>query len=203
MARKTWLVLVLASGLSGCNWYYNTLPSPDDLMKLVPWFDHMVTSPAVAPYQRSQIPRNTPAGTVPITGGEAEWGTGNLTGAIPIYGFDSLTASRQVNPTDPAATLARGDSVYTNFCAVCHGSAGDGKGPVGSRVGALSLLTDKAKSYPDGYLYGIIRYGRGGMALYGDKIFRQHDRWAVVNYVRQLQGRPASGPAAPAVGGVR
>ena len=203
MARKSWLVLALVGGLSGCNWYYNTLPSPDDLMKLVPWFDHMIKSPAVAPYQRSQIPRNTPAGTVPITGGEADWGTGNLNGAIPTYGFDSLAGSRQVNPTDPAATLARGDSVYTNFCAVCHGAAGDGKGPVGARVGALSLLTDKAKSYPDGYLYSIVRYGRGGMPLYGDKIFRQHDRWAVVNYVRQLQGRTGSGPVAPAAGGAR
>jgi hypothetical protein len=64
-------------------------------------------------------------------------------------------------------------------------------------VGALSLLTDKAKGFSDGYIYSIIRYGRGVMPQYGDKIVRPHDRWAAVNYVRQLQGISPS-PAAPA-----
>ena len=39
MARKSWVTLALVLSLSGCNWYYNTLPSPDDLVKLVPWFE--------------------------------------------------------------------------------------------------------------------------------------------------------------------
>ncbi|MBL8988326.1 MAG: hypothetical protein JNJ80_18785, partial [Gemmatimonadetes bacterium] len=46
MARKLIVALGLVGSLSGCNWYYDTLPSPDDLMKLVPWFDHMIKSPA-------------------------------------------------------------------------------------------------------------------------------------------------------------
>jgi len=68
---------------------------------------------------------------------------------------------------------------------------------VGKRMGAMSLLTDKAMAYSDGYLYSIIRYGRGVMPRYGDKIFRFDERWAVVNYVRKLQGRaPTSQGAA-------
>jgi mono/diheme cytochrome c family protein len=67
-------------------------------------------------------------------------------------------------------------------------------------VGALSLLTDKARAYSDGYLYGMIRYGRGVMPRYGDKVYRHEDRWAIVNYVRKLQ-RDAAG--APAAGGPR
>ncbi len=203
MVRKSWFTLLVVGSLSGCNWYYNTLPSPDDLMKLVPWFDHMIKSPAVSPYQRSDVPRLTPPGTVPITGGEADWNTGNLTGPIPLYGFDSLVGSRQVNPTDPARTLARGDTLYATFCATCHGDLGDGKGPVGVRLGAMSLVTDRAKSFTDGYLYSIVRYGRAGMPLYGDKIFRQHDRWAVVNYLRKLQGLTAPAPAPAAEGTVK
>lgn len=197
MARKPIAALVLVAALSGCNWYYNTLPSPDYLMKLVPWFDHMVKSPAVAPYKRADIPRNTPKGSVPITGGEAEWGIGNPAAYPPIYGFDTLAANNLRNPvTDPQAVLAKGDTLYTNFCAVCHGVAGDGKGPVGVKLGAMSLLTDKAKGYTDGYLYGLVRYGRGVMPQYGDKIYRPADRWAVVTYVRQMQG--LLGAAAPA-----
>ena len=194
-ARRAWVLVGL---LSGCNWYYNTLPSPDDLMKLVPWFDHMITSPAIHPYGKNAAPRITPKGIVPVTGGERDWGTGDPSKLV--YAFDTLAANRLANPTtNRAATLALGDTVYGNYCEVCHGSAGDGKGLVGVKMGALSLLTDKAKAYSDGYLYSMVRYGRGVMPQYGDKIFRIQDRWAVVNYVRKLQGFAAdAAPAAPA-----
>jgi mono/diheme cytochrome c family protein len=193
VARRAWLAVVL---LGGCNWYYNTLPSPDDLVKLVPWFDHMITSPAVHPYAKTRAPRNTPKGIVPVTGGEPEWGTGDPTKLV--YGFDTLVANKVANPTNRAATLAKGDTVYTNFCSTCHGPLGDGQGPVGVRIAAMSLLTDKAKGYVDGYLYSMIRYGRGVMPQYGDKIFRVEDRWAAVNYVRKLQGFSTDAAPAPA-----
>ena len=72
MARRL-LAAAVALLLGGCNWYYSTLPSPDDLMKAVPWFDHMIKSRAVHPYGRADIPRNTVPGSVPISGGEADW----------------------------------------------------------------------------------------------------------------------------------
>jgi len=184
--------ILLLGALTGCNWYYDKLPSPDDLVKLVPWFDHMITSPVPHPYERADLPRRTPPGAVPVTGGEPEWGTGDPSKLS--YGYDTLVANRLVNPSNRAATLALGDTVYGNFCATCHGATGDGRGPVGVRMGAASLLTDKAKALSDGHIYGIVRYGRGVMPQYGDKIFRPADRWAVVNYVRSLQGFPI-GPA--------
>ena len=57
--------------LGGCNWYYHSLPSPDDLWPEIPWFDHMIKSRAVHPYQRAAIPRSTVPGTVPVAGGAA------------------------------------------------------------------------------------------------------------------------------------
>ena len=188
MARRL-LAAAVALVVGGCNWYYNTLPSPDDLMKAVPWFDHMIKSRAVHPYQRADIPRTTVPGTVPITGGEPN------DSALFKRGNPSL-ADKTVNPTDPAATLVKGDTLYHTFCAVCHGAAGAGDGTVGPRVGAPSLLTDKARAYSDGYLYSMIRYGRGLMPRYGDKAYRREDRWAIVNYVRKLQHEPAGAPAA-------
>ena len=56
MAGKLFPAAALALALSGCNWYYDKLPSPDDLMKAIPWFDHMVRSPAVHPYKRADLP---------------------------------------------------------------------------------------------------------------------------------------------------
>jgi hypothetical protein len=37
----------------------------------------------------------------------------------------------------------------------------------------------------------MVRYGRGIMPQYGDKVTRPADRWAIVNYVRKLQGQAA------------
>jgi mono/diheme cytochrome c family protein len=193
MARRL-LAAAAALLLGGCNWYYNTLPSPDDLMKAVPWFDHMIKSRAVYPYGRADVPRNTVPGTVPITGGEADW-------AAEFAAANPATADRLVNPTVPEETLVRGDTLFHTFCAVCHGAAGAADGTVGPRLGAPSLLTEKARAYSDGYLYSIIRYGRGVMPRYGDKVYRHEDRWAIVNYVRKLQRGAA--PPPPAAGSPR
>ena len=68
-----------------------------------------------------------------------------------------------------------------------------------SRIGAPSLLTARARAYPDGYIYSIIRYGRGVMPRYGDKVYLPFDRWAIVNHVRKLQAAspaPQEPPAA-------
>src|SRR5690606_10738286 len=76
----------LVLGTSGCNFWYDEVPSPDDLMHAVPWFDHMILSKAVHPYQRADIPRNTPPGIVPVGGAEADWEAGNPTGnPFPVY----------------------------------------------------------------------------------------------------------------------
>ena len=46
----------------------------------------------------------------------------------------------------------------------------------------------------DGYIYAIVKAGRGLMPSY--RRIPPEDRWAVVHYVRQLQGQ--GGTAAPA-----
>jgi mono/diheme cytochrome c family protein len=155
-------------------------------MHVVPWFDGMITSPAVFPYQRSDIPRQAVPGTVPITGSEGDWSAEWVTG-------NTTTADRLVNPLAGQAASARGDTLYQVFCAVCHGISGAGDGPVGPKVAAFPLVTDRARAFSDGYLYSIIRYGRGIMPAYGDRV-RGQARWEIVNYVRSLQN---PGPAAP------
>jgi len=60
-------------------------------------------------------------------------------------------------------------------------------------MGAPSLLTPRAAGFSDGYIYSIIRYGRGIMGQYGDKIYRPADRWLVVSYVRYLQDTAGGG----------
>ena len=179
------VMAALALGFAGCNWWYNDVPSPDDLWHRIPWFDHMLGSRAVHPYSTAAEPRTTVPGTVPVGGTEVDyfpdWQRGN-----------TIRADGLVNPTrDMSASIARGDSLYQIFCLVCHGQTGIGDGPVGRKIGTMSLQTGRARGLSDGYIYSMIRYGRGLMGQYGDKIYRPEDRWAVVNYVRILQNGAA------------
>ena len=212
MGRRAALAaLLLFSG--ACEFYYYDIPSPDNLWHVIPWFDHMITARYVRPYETAEVPRYTPVGTVPITGSEpdwsAEWATGKTTTADALRnpyaegGGDGQRRSPGPNVADlPREAEAAGDSLYQTFCTVCHGVAGDGKGPVGPRVGAPSLLTGRARGYSDGYLYSIIRYGRGVMPRYGDKVYHPAERWAIVSHLRKLQAAsPApEEPAGAAVG---
>ena len=90
-------------------------------------------------------------------------------------------------PVIPREFEAAGDTLYQNFCSVCHGPTGNADGTVSRQMGAPSLLTPRARAYADGYIYSIIRYGRGVMPRYGDKVVVPVDRWAIVSHVRKLK----------------
>lgn len=199
----TWIA-ALALLSSGCEFWYYRVPSPDDLWYVIPWFDHMITVRYIRPYQTDSVPRYTVLGTVPVTGGErdwsAEWTKGVATTANALRNPFAPDAESEPRPPGSETPIlsrdldAAGDTLYQNFCTVCHGAAGDARGPISSRIAAPSLLTSRARAYSDGYIYSVVRYGRGVMPRYGDKVYAPSDRWAIVNHVRKLQ---AQTPAAP------
>jgi mono/diheme cytochrome c family protein len=204
-ARLALVALILLS--SGCDFYYYRLPSPDDLWRVIPWFDHMIHARYIRPYETQNVPRYTPEGSVPVSGGEpdwsAEWVSGKVTTANALKNPLASGAAHGSPPGPSVAVIPRnidaaGDTLYENFCSVCHGPTGNADGTVSRQIGAPSLLTARARAYSDGYVYSIIRYGRGVMPRYGDKVYDPTERWAIVNHVRKLQSKA---PAAPAAAG--
>jgi len=99
-----------------------------------------------------------------------------------------------VNPVPSSAeSLERGKTVYDRACVPCHGASGDGQGPVTAKgIPPWSLIAPHVGNYSDGFLYSIIRVGRGLMPGYGHQI-THFDRWHVVNYLRSLQGQLPQG----------
>lgn len=177
------VALLTVSGCSARNWQDNwrRLPSPDDLVADVSWFQTMHTHLTLQPYKGARPPVD---GTVPIDAGQPGY---DVTPANQA----KIDAIKNPVPASPAS-LARGKDRFTIFCEPCHGADAAGDGPVNAKLMvAPSLLTDKAKKLTDGYIYSMIRRGRGVMPAYGDRIFGD-DRWDIVNYVRQLQRQGAS-----------
>ncbi|GBD32800.1 hypothetical protein HRbin33_01774 [bacterium HR33] len=175
--------LLIAAGavtLSACSReQWHRAPSPDDVIAAVPWFAVMKRSIAVAPY-RNVAPRPPVPGTVPVDGSEPP---------LPITRDNLPRIDRLVNPVQRTSeSIERGRDRYQIYCQVCHGPEGHGDGPVVPKFFPPPDLTaQQARSYTDGYIYTIIRHGRGIMPAYGDKI-RGEDRWHLVNYIRVLQG---------------
>lgn len=102
-----------------------------------------------------------------------------------------------VNPVPASAeSLARGQEMFNRSCAPCHGEDGVGTSgyiyEVFPVMAAYPLTSGNAMTRSDGYIYGMIRVGRGLMPSYGHQI-GHYDRWHIVNYVRQLQGVLPSG----------
>lgn len=118
---------------------------------------------------------------------------------LMVLSSDPLVTELQ-NPVPPTdQSLARGEELFNRICAVCHGPDGIGANALIVEVHPLLAAYDLAgptvAGYTDGYIYGMIRVGRGVMPPYGHQI-SHFDRWHIVNYVRQLEaenGQTAAG----------
>jgi len=163
----------------------------------------MRSSPSMDPYEMTRLP---PEGAGSFASGNfpADPGGLNIVGdpvgtpiPAPFTQLQMVTepevASALVNPVPAtAASLTRGEEMYNRSCAPCHGVTGAGEGSVtAAGMLAQSLIAQPTIERTDGYLYGMIRVGRGLMPSYGHQI-THYDRWNIVNYVRTLQGVQSS-----------
>ena len=187
--RTAAVAIAAIFGATGCTDIENTLAR-------VPFLAFMHSSPMIDPYE---MPRPAPEGSVPVRDafGPAPYATGNS-----IADLQDL-ASRATSPIQPGDTtaLAHGQRVYLQHCMVCHAPTGQGNGPI---VGpdrfpmGPSLVTPTVAGYSDGYIYAIVRQGRGLMPAYGPRM-SELERWQVVAYVRALaRSGGAATPAAAA-----
>ena len=185
------LMIGVMSVLSGCAWFTDFKQQP----KLDPW---ETASDTIAM-------RANPQSSVPIYGSDAP---GFAYGrAQTIATVDSM--SRLVNPVAAdERSLQAGGQQYQINCAVCHGPAGMGDGPVtkfGFPPMPIGAGSNAATRLSDGYLFGIIRNGRGLMPPYNR--IEEQERWDLINYLRAVQagsaptvvvGRPGeTGPLVP------
>jgi mono/diheme cytochrome c family protein len=94
------------------------------------------------------------------------------------------------NPFPPdEGNIARGQQVYNNYCAVCHGMTGGGDGPLIPKYpNPPSYNTDKSKSLADGNMFHVITIGRNNMPSHAAQVSAD-DRWKVILYIRKLQGK--------------
>jgi mono/diheme cytochrome c family protein len=166
--------------IGACSWFTDFKEQP----KFDPWESTSDTTPA----------RGNPQNSVALYGSSAP---GYAVSRMPLPGtIDSMSGIANPVPAD-TRSLANGRMYFQINCAVCHGEAGKGDGPIlkTKAIFPPALVGAAGEARSDGYIWGVIRNGRGAMPSY-DRI-EELDRWDVVNYIRGLQGRyqVAVGPA--------
>ena len=167
-------VAVLAAatlGLGGCEWFTDFKRQPS----VVTWESWRTDTLGV---------RGQPQGSVPTDGTVVPaW----MVSYSPAPGtIDSMAGLSNPVPVSEAS-LAAGRMQYQINCAVCHGDNADGQGSA-IRFGfpPIPLTSDIARNRTDGYIFGMIRNGRGLMPSYNR--IEERDRWDLINYLRALQG---------------
>jgi mono/diheme cytochrome c family protein len=173
--------LSLVIALGACSWFTDFKEQP----KFDPWESTSDTIPM----------RGNPENSVSVYGS-----------AVPGYAvsrqrlpgtIDSMKAVPNPVPAD-ARSLSNGHKYYAINCAVCHGYEGKGDGAATKYgmpgIGIATPGANAAVNLSDGYIWGMIRNGRGLMPSYNR--IEELDRWDVVNYLRGLQGKyqVATGP---------
>ena len=86
--------------------------------------------------------------------------------------------------------LVVGKEKYEIYCGICHGVGGKGDGNVAGKMlkRPPNLTSDLYKGYSEGRLYNVVTNGWGLMGGYGSQVPKENERWAIVNYVKKLQG---------------
>ncbi len=137
------------------------------------WRTDMWYQPSVRP---EDAPRPQPEHSVPLLSG-------------PIYESrdDTEELRNPVPPTDES--LARGKELFLSRCAPCHGPDGHGGGPVSKffpPAPDLAYVTVRSRS--DGFIWGTVTYGGKAMPSQREGL-TPRDRWNLVNWVREIQGK--------------
>ena len=213
--RGRWPLLALAVAvgvlLTGCA---NAGPSRGAYP--LDWFTEMHYNPSFKTQEPPSL--SAPSEGVPTMAGRGVEYVLDLSIPAPSEVSYSMAEARELrNPVPRSdAMVALGGQMFQVNCAVCHGAAGLGDGPMAERLEdagykglygadkpAPADLTDSGPmvAKPDGEVYLIITKGYGEALFSGRasakgfvmppfaKLLTSEQRWALVQYIRSLQDK--------------
>ncbi len=117
-------------------------------------------------------------------------------GSIPRgwmpYEYDNTTegkelASAELMNPEPVTqeNLDKGKELYDIYCAVCHGSKGDGQGILMKNEVFLGIPSYADRVVTDGNVYHVMMYGLNSMGSYASQT-NELERWQITMHVQNL-----------------
>ncbi|NBT41934.1 MAG: cytochrome c [Alphaproteobacteria bacterium] len=81
---------------------------------------------------------------------------------------------------------AEGKELYGVYCAVCHGSKGDGQGILMTREKFLGIPSYADRDITDGSIYHVLMYGKNAMGSHAGQV-NATERWQIAQHVMYLR----------------
>lgn len=152
------------------------------LFPVLPPMSNMQDQPRLSSQQASTFFKDGRGMRMPVAGSVAR-------GHLPSATGTQEQAAAMPNPLPRTAEIfAQGKAAFTDRCALCHGAIGNGVGSLTAAYGAkpANLQSQQFRDYSDGKIYWAIVNGKNAMPGHAADL-NEHQRWAVVHYVRALQ----------------
>jgi mono/diheme cytochrome c family protein len=159
------------------------------------------TTAAAAPSGNGET--GAQAGGTIGAGGRANGGGGNNRAAAQGGAQQQRAGEDDDADTFPfpvtGEVVERGRERYEIYCAMCHGSTGEGDGMIVRRGYRRppSYHEDRLRQARVGYFFRVMTEGFGAMPPYRSQVPVQ-DRWAIAAYIRALQMSGMNQQLAPA-----
>jgi mono/diheme cytochrome c family protein len=94
-----------------------------------------------------------------------------------------------VSPLDPSKIdMKKAEELFNIYCAICHGTAGDGKGNLVKQGKFLGVPNYKDRQITEGSVNHVINFGLNSMGSYANQL-NQQERWMVSAYVMKLRSQ--------------
>ncbi len=111
-----------------------------------------------------------------------------LKNTLEDYNKSKAITTSPLDPANKKADLERGEKLYGQTCAVCHGEAGDGQGSIVQSKAFSGVPTYAERELTLGSVYHVIMYGKNAMGSYAPQL-TPVDRWRVAEYVMNLRAK--------------
>lgn len=98
------------------------------------------------------------------------------------YDASKLVTDSPLDPANKVKDLERGKLLYNQTCAACHGTAGDGQGPIVESGAYSGVPKYSDREITIGSVHYVLMHGRNAMGSYAGQL-KPGDRWRVALYI--------------------
>ena len=93
------------------------------------------------------------------------------------------------SPLDSIAVdMKKAEELFGIYCAICHGTAGDGQGKLVKQQKFLGVPNYKDRQVSVGSIFHVETYGLNSMGSYANQLSQQ-ERWMIAAYVLELKSK--------------
>ncbi len=140
-------------------------------------------------YDQSDAFKNGKEGQLPAEG--------TINRGFEVYEYpntpEALVAVKAANLKSPLGVLSEKDMekakvLYEIYCAICHGTAGDGKGKLATQGKFLGIPNYKDREINEGSIFHVETYGLNLMGSHANQLSKK-ERWMVAAYVMELKSK--------------